>query len=334
MSISSVRTRVAPTNVASSLRSNISKTYNYANKTLHVPLHSKVLAPRVSSTHYASIKKKEHEAPPPTLQNNLDDAQRENHELKIITKELKEEMSELRSYANELETKYTQPKKYLDRAHPYPWPYNGIINPHNTALIIIDMQADFCAPGGYVEKMGYDVNLMRKPIGPISEVLKVARAKKYTIIHTREGHSSDLSDCPANKLWRSVKIHGGIGEMGPLGRILIKGEKGHDIIPELYPLSNEIVIDKPGKGAFYSTSLDLILKNKGIQNIVLTGVTTDVCVHTTMREANDRGYECLLLEDCTAATDEGDYIFAIKSIKMSGGIFGAVSDSAHFLELL
>ncbi|CAJ1953882.1 unnamed protein product [Cylindrotheca closterium] len=219
-------------------------------------------------------------------------------------------------------------------SEPYPWPFDGNLKKENTCIIVIDMQVDFCAKGGYVDSMGYDLNNTRAPIVPIQNTLAFLRKHGFHILHTREGHRPDLADCPANKRWRSKQIGAEIGSKGPCGRILVIGEPGWEIIPEVKPLPGEIVIDKPGKGSFTGTNLDLILKTKGIQNIILAGVTTDVCVHTTMRHANDMGYECTLLADCCGATDPKNHDAAISMIQKQGGVFGTVTTSEKLIASL
>jgi len=212
-------------------------------------------------------------------------------------------------------------------------PYEFEFQPASCALLIIDMQRDFVDPGGFGEALGNDVSLLRKAIGPTRKVLEAARVRGMLVIHTREGHRPDLSDLPQSKKLRG-RLKSGIGDPGPMGRILVRGEYGHDLIDELKPAPGEPVVDKPGKGAFYATDLDSMLHNRGIRNLVVCGVTTEVCVNTTVREANDRGYDCLVLEDCVGSYFPEFQVAALNMIKAQGGIFGWVSDSNKFIEAL
>ncbi len=209
-------------------------------------------------------------------------------------------------------------------------PYEYRFSPNEVALLIIDMQSDFVKPGGFGEMLGNDVSLLLRAIEPTRKVLAAFRDRGWKVIHTREGHRSDLSDCPPSKLERG-RLDTGIGDPGPMGRILVRGERGHDIVDELVPWPGEPVIDKPGKGGFYATDLDRILRDWRIGSLVVAGVTTEVCVHTTVREANDRGYECLVLEDCVASYFPEFHRVAIEMIKAQGGIFGWVSGSEQLL---
>ena len=202
-----------------------------------------------------------------------------------------------------------------------------------TALIIIDMQRDFLEPGGFGETLGNDVSRLQAAVQPLQRVLAAARAAGMLVIHTREGHRPDLSDAPPAKVQRGAPSKR-IGDEGPMGRILIRGEPGHDIVPALYPIDGEPVIDKPGKGAFYQTDLESMLKHRGIENLLVTGVTTEVCVNTTVREANDRGYRCVVLGDCCASYFPEFHDMGLKMIKAQGGIFGWVSNSASLLAAL
>jgi len=212
-------------------------------------------------------------------------------------------------------------------------PYEFSFERASCALVIIDMQRDFVDPGGFGEALGNDVSLLRKAIAPTRKVLDAARKKGMLVVHTREGHRPDLSDLPLAKKLRG-RLKNGIGDPGPMGRILVRGEYGHDIVDALKPAAGEPVVDKPGKGAFYATDLDSLLHNRGIRQLVVCGVTTEVCVNTTVREANDRGYDCLVLEDCVGSYFPEFQAAALKMIKAQGGIFGWVSDSTRFLKAL
>lgn len=211
-------------------------------------------------------------------------------------------------------------------------PFDLDLDLATTALVIIDMQRDFLQPQGFGELLGNDVSLLRSAIEPTRAVLAAARTAGMLVVHTREGHRPDLSDCPPAKRTRGGNTF--IGTDGPMGRILVRGEEGHDIIPELYPVEGEPVIDKPGKGAFYQTDLHIILQNRGITTLLLCGVTTEVCVHTTVREGNDRGYECVVLQDCTGSYFPEFQEVGLKMIKAQGGIFGWVSTSQQALKTL
>ncbi|PTU18561.1 hypothetical protein P175DRAFT_0503359 [Aspergillus ochraceoroseus IBT 24754] len=212
-------------------------------------------------------------------------------------------------------------------AVPYDWPHDATLTPYTTALVIIDMQKDFCAPGGYMEFQGYDISAAQALIPKLQHLLNTFRSAGFPVYHTREGHRPDLSTLSSREAYRSRNNGSGlgIGSPGPLGRLLIRGEVGHDTVDELYPIPGEPVIDKPGRGAFAHTDFELLLRNKGIKNLVLAGVTTDVCVSTTMREANDRGFDCVVLDDGTTASEPHLHVNTIESVKMEGGIFGAVA---------
>src|SRR6266545_1512716 len=209
-------------------------------------------------------------------------------------------------------------------------PYEFAFERKTAALVMIDFQRDFVDPGGFGEALGNDVSLLRKAVPPAELVLKAARQTGVFVIHTREGHRADLADCPPSKKARG-RLKTGIGDKGPMGRILVRGEYGHDLVKELAPIPGEPVVDKPGKGAFYATDLDAILKNRGVRQLVVCGVTTEVCVQTTVREANDRGYDALVLEDCVASYFPEFQKAALDMIKAQGGIFGFVGTSADFL---
>ncbi|RTL71392.1 MAG: cysteine hydrolase [Hyphomicrobiales bacterium] len=219
-------------------------------------------------------------------------------------------------------------------ADPYAWPYDGRWSPQDTALVIIDMQTDFLLAGGYCHQMGLDIGLTSSAIAPTKRVLARMRALGFTIIHTREGHRADLADLNDNKRWRSARIGAEIGTPGPCGRLLTRGEPGWDIVPDLYPIAGEPIVDKPGKGSFHATDFEQILQQKRIRNLVFTGVTSDCCVHTTMTNANDKGYECLLLADASAALETRNHDMIVAITAKRGGQYGAVADAARLLAAL
>jgi len=215
------------------------------------------------------------------------------------------------------------------RAEPYEFSFEFA----HAALVIIDMQRDFVEPGGFGEALGNDVSLLRRAVPPTARVLEAARGAGLLVIHTREGHRPDLTDLlPAKKARGRLKT--GIGDAGPMGRILVRGEYGHDIIDELRPQPGEPVVDKPGKGAFYATDLEAILRDRGIRQLIVCGVTTEVCVNTTVREANDRGYDCLVLADCVGSYFPEFQRIALEMVKAQGGIFGWVGESGDLLPVL
>jgi len=219
-------------------------------------------------------------------------------------------------------------------ARPYQWPHDGSFSPLTTALVVIDMQNDFCSEIGYLVHQGCSVASTRAVIPQIALLLTTFRQHAFPIFHTREGHRPDLSTLSSRERFRSRNNPSGlgIGDPGPLGRFLVRGERGHDIVDELYPLDGEPVVDKPGRSAFAYTDFELLLKLRGIRNLVICGVTTDVCVSSTMREANDRGYDCLLVEDATGAGVEDLHRAAVEMVQMEGGIFGAVASTTDIIE--
>ena len=218
-------------------------------------------------------------------------------------------------------------------SYPYSFPLHGGLAPRSTAIIVIDMQADFCAPGGYMDCLGFDLDVLRAPIEPIRRVLAAARPLGFTVVHTRETFAADLSNVQPHRLWRGAGLMT-VGDRGPLGRCLIEGEPCWEIIPELAPAPGEPVVDKAAYGAFCGTDLDGMLKERGILNLILMGLTTDCCIHTTLREALDRGFDCLTLEDCCGAATRETNAAALALLKKKAGIFGATATSDQLLEAL
>jgi biuret amidohydrolase len=222
---------------------------------------------------------------------------------------------------------------HIDAA-PYAWPFDGQWSPANTALIMIDLQTDFVGAGGYCDQMGLDISITAAAVEPAGRLLARMRTLGFLIIHTREGHRRDLSDLNDNKRWRSARNGSEIGTVGPCGMVLTRGETGWDIVPELYPMAGEPIIDKPGKGSFFATDLELVLIRNGIRNLIFTGVTSDCCVHTTMTNANDKGYECLVVDDASAALERRNHAMIMAITAKRHGQFGAVADTGMILKAL
>ena len=224
-------------------------------------------------------------------------------------------------------------ERYVE-AESYPFPYDGDLRPRNTAVLVIDMQMDFCGYGGWADTAGANMNVMRAPIEGHRKVLRAARENGFHIVYTREGHRADGSDLMEVKQFRLRRTGAGVGDRTELGRVLIRGEPGWEIIPELTPEPDEPIVDKPGSGAFYSTELEHILRRRGVRNLIIMGVTTEVCVNTTLREASDRGFDNLLLEDCCAATVSELHRAAVEMVRSPDSIFGAVSSSDKFVRAI
>ena len=216
----------------------------------------------------------------------------------------------------------------------YPWPFDASLRAANTALIIVDMQVDYCGSGGWLDQIGVGIENTRRPIEPLARVLAAMREAGFSIMHTREGYRRDLSDLNPNRQWRSRRLGLGIGDEGKIGRILVRDEPGWQIIPELAPRPGEPVIDKPGISAFHASDFDQILRRQAIRNLVISGVTTDYSVQSTLRDANDRGYECLLLEDCCAALDMAEHEATLRVLRLVGGHYGSIATSQALLEAL
>ncbi|WP_041523232.1 cysteine hydrolase family protein [Gilvimarinus agarilyticus] len=220
------------------------------------------------------------------------------------------------------------------QATPYPWPLAGEWSAQNTAIVVIDMQRDFLAQEGYFASLGENIDHLRQAIEPAQRFLQAARQQPFMIIHTRESHRPELLDLQDNKRRKALRQNSPVGKLGPLGRLLVRGEEGCDFYPGFAPQKGEIVVDKPGNSAFYATDFEHILRVGNIRNLILLGVTTDVCVSSTMREANDRGFDCLLLSDCCGAANETLHQHTLSSLSHEGGIFGAYSESEALMQML